>query len=76
MASIPTKTFHRVLNTLLADGWLKTYEYQGFDAGIDYGEVKLPKDGSQLPLVWDNWIEGKIDGDKDALRQLQINYGF
>ncbi len=59
---IPTDDFNRMLEFHTQSGWLKTYEYDGFDAWIDYGKVKLSKDGRKLKFEWDNWSEGEISG--------------
>ncbi len=59
---IPTERFNALLAELLSSGWKETYRYGGFDAWIDYGEVKLRKAGVRLTLEWDNWTEGSIEG--------------
>lgn len=70
---IPTERFNRIKKDLIADGWRKTYEYAGFDAWIDYGKVKLRKDGVRLTMEWDNWTEGSIEGPASVVEALGID---
>ena len=67
---IPTDQFNSLARQLIASGWKKTYEYAGFDAWIDYGRIKLRKDGSKLNLEWDNWTEGSIEGHVEVIGPL------
>ena len=64
---IPTEKFNGIIESLMNDGWKKTYEYNGYDAWIDYGKVKLRKDGFRLVFEWDNWTEGSIEGKPSQL---------
>jgi hypothetical protein len=73
---VPTERFHRLTSDLIAAGWRKTYEYTGIDAWIDYGCVKLKKDGVRLKLEWDNWTEGSVEGPRDTLKVLADNQGL
>jgi len=59
---IPTDQFSEIIQSLIASGWEKTYEYDGFDAWIDYGKIKLKYQGSKLTFEWDNWTEGSVEG--------------
>lgn len=61
---IPTERFNAIIRQLKTDGWKQTYEYSGFDAWIDYGAVRLRKNGVGLFLEWDNWTEGSIEGPR------------
>ncbi len=73
---IPTKTFNRVIAELLEEGWEKIYVYDGFDAWIDYAEVHLRKANSDLWFTWDNWLEGKVEGEAIVLQQLREKHCF
>jgi len=73
---IPTETFNDIIKTLLNDDWKKTYEYKGFDAWIDYGKVKLKKNGSKLVFEWDNWTEGSIEGQPAVLEAIADECDF
>ena len=73
---IPTKRFNELITELTADGWLKSYEYQGFDAWIDYGKVRLRKAGCNLKLEWDNWTEGSIEGPRKIIENLFKRIGL
>jgi len=59
---IPSDLHCSFIEELLSTGWKKAYVYKGFDAWIDYGKVKLKKDGISLTFEWDNWTEGSIEG--------------
>jgi hypothetical protein len=67
---IPTDTFNRLMGQLLETGWEKASEYQGIDAWIDYGQVRLQRAGVRLTLEWDNWTEGSIEGPRDVVEDL------
>ncbi|MDR8523183.1 hypothetical protein [Shewanella fidelis] len=73
---IPTDDFNRILEHHLSDGWVKTYEYDGFDAWIDYGKVKLIKYGVKLNFEWDNWCEGEIIGKAKDIDSLASKFGL
>jgi len=73
---IPTEKFDTIIKSLQADGWKKVYEYKGFDAWIDYGKVKLKKDGAKLVFEWDNWTEGSIEGQPSVLKIITQAYEF
>lgn len=64
---IPTDQFNQIIRGLIDEGWVKTYEYSGFDAWIDYGCVKLRKRRQKLKFEWDNWTEGSVEGRPQVL---------
>ena len=69
---IPTPRFSRAIKKLLRAGWSKTYEYDNFDAWIDYGEIVLEQDGVTLVFKWDNWCEGEVEGPDQVLIELGL----
>ncbi|MDD9940862.1 MAG: hypothetical protein OXU20_07500 [Myxococcales bacterium] len=69
---IPTERFNEALDQLQRSGWVKTYEYDNFDAWIDHGKVVLKKGGSRIVMEWDNWCEGEIEGPADVVRALGL----
>ncbi|MEZ9196573.1 hypothetical protein [Shewanella sp. 10N.286.54.B9] len=73
---IPTDDFNRILEFHLHNGWVKTYEYDGFDAWIDYSKVKLSKEGLKLKFEWDNWSEGEITGKAQVIDFLAGKFGL
>ena len=73
---IPTDDFRRILECYLHNGWSKTYEYDDFDAWIDYGKVKLSKNGRKLKFEWDNWCEGEISGKAADIDLLAKQFGL
>jgi hypothetical protein len=73
---IPTEQFNALLKSLIDSGWLTTYVYDGFDAWIDYGQVKLKKDGIKLNFEWDNWTEGSVEGPANFIKELAATRGL
>jgi hypothetical protein len=73
---IPTEQFKHIAEDLIAAGWRKTYEYIGIDAWIDYGKVKLRKDGVRLTMEWDNWTAGSIEGPRVVIESLGRELGL
>lgn len=75
IANIPTEDFNALVTSLQKEGWRRTYEYTGFDAWIDYGCVKLRKQGITLKCEWDNWMEGSVAGPKPQIEELAVRIG-
>lgn len=73
---IPTEQFNALLKSLIDTGWKKTYVYDGFDAWIDYGQIKLKKNGIKLNLEWDNWTEGSVEGPSSFIKELAASHGL
>ena len=73
---IPTDAFNALARQLIASGWKKTYEYTGFDAWIDYGRIKLRKNGSRLNFEWDNWTEGSVEGPRQIIEDIAKDTGY
>ena len=73
---IATARFNQLLATLLADGWNKTFVYDGFDAWIDYGCVKLEREDVELRFEWDNWTEGSVEGPARVIEEIARVHGF
>ncbi len=67
---IPTEQFHAIIDELVAQGWEKRSTYNGFDAWIDYGKVKLKKQNTKLTFEWDNWTEGSVEGPISTITAL------
>ena len=73
---VPTDQFHRIVEELLDRGWRKTYEYSGFDAWIDYGQIKLRKGRAKLNLEWDNYGEGSLEGAPELVDGFAREWGL
>jgi hypothetical protein len=73
---IPTKKFNLLAESLIKSGWIKTYEYSGFDAWIDYGRIDLRKGNRRLKFEWDNWTEGSIEGVSDIVEDIGKVHGM
>ncbi len=76
ITDIPTDEFNALTQQLLASGWEKTSEYEGPDAWIDYGRIKLRKDGARLNLEWDNWTEGSLEGPRSIIESIAHGAGY
>lgn len=74
--NIPTDRFKQLVSELTAAGWIKSNAYDGFDAWVDYGNIRLRKAGCTLNLEWDNWTEGSIEGPKKVIEALANEKGF
>ena len=68
--NIETDLFNEILEQLLGNGWVKIYEYDAFDAWIDFGKVKIKKYNTILTFEWDNYMEGVIIGNKNEIEQV------
>jgi len=73
---LPTARFRKLVTELVAAGWQKTSEYDGFDAWIDYGRIRLWRDGVRLTLEWDNWTEGSVEGPRSTIEKIAQEYDF
>ena len=73
---IPTDQFNFLIESLISSGWQKTYVYDGFDAWIDYGKVKLKNNHCQLTFEWDNWTEGSVEGPAKEIEELANKYNY
>jgi hypothetical protein len=73
---LPTSRFNRLVEELVAKGWRKVGEYKGVDSWIDYGRIRLERDGIRLKLEWDNWTEGSVEGPRNAVEQIANEYNF
>ena len=69
---LPPFALRRTVDTLLAGGWITTYEYGGTDAWVDYARVDLRKGRSKLKLEWDQESGGSIDGPRVVLDELRV----
>jgi hypothetical protein len=80
ITDIPTEEFGEIIKVLIDLGWKTKPVYGGFDAWIDYGKVKLKKQGIRLTCEWDNWREGSIEGPINTIealgeeRNLKVTY--
>jgi hypothetical protein len=76
ISDIPTEKFTEIIHSMIAGGWTQTYVYNGMDAWIDYGEVRLTDGITNLVFEWDNWYEGIIKGPEEALIKIKKQYGI
>ena len=73
---VPTDSFNELVAKLIDRGWRKTGEYNGVDAWIDYGCIRMRNGGVQLKLEWDNWTEGSIEGPRTAIEEIAREFGL
>ena len=73
---IPTEQFNSLVEALIQQGWSKSYVYDGIDAWIDYGKIKLKRKGVKLTLEWDNWTEGSLEGPRAVVEKIAKEFGF
>ncbi len=71
---IPSERFNAIIEELRADGWRLTAQYEGVDAWIDYGSLKMRKGGRRLKFEWDNWTEGSIEGRRTLIEELSRRF--
>ena len=71
---VETKLFNTIIADYIAEDWDKQYEYDGVDAWIDHGKVKLTNGSRKLIFEWDNWMEGEIYGKKDEIFVIAERY--
>lgn len=73
--NIETSLWNRIIGLLKSDGWVQTYKYDGFDAGIDYNFAVLERDGEEVLFSWDNWVEGEIQCSEQRLKTIESLVG-
>jgi hypothetical protein len=69
---LPPHAVQEALDTLLHDGWIKTFEYDKDDAWIDYARVDLRRGRSKLRVQWDPENGGSVEGPRAALDDLHV----
>lgn len=68
---IKTELWIKILNHLIDNSWGTVYKYNGLDGGVDFDLVILRKDGEEILLGWDNWIEGEIQCSEKNIHELE-----
>jgi hypothetical protein len=76
LKNINTELFKKIAKDLIEKGWVKTAEYDGPYAWIDYGRLILEKGGIHIDFEWDNWEEGEICADTSIITTLREEYGI
>jgi hypothetical protein len=69
---LPPFALRQAVETLARQGWIKTFEYLGEDAWIDYARVDLRKGRSKLKLEWDQESGGSVAGPHAVLVDLRV----
>jgi len=69
---LPPFALQQAVDSLLHDGWIKTFEYNKDDVWIDYARIDLRKGRSKLRLEWDPESGGSVEGPRAALDDLHV----
>jgi hypothetical protein len=72
IAGLPPFALRKTLDALLKANWIKTFEYNGDDAWVEYARVDLRKGRSKLRLEWDPDSGGSVEGPRTALQELHV----
>ena len=74
--NIKTETWHKIIDDLMASGFIGIYRYDGIDAGIDYSRYDLMNQAGEELIIfeWDNWMEGEIKTTRSRLEALREQY--
>jgi hypothetical protein len=72
IAGLPPFALRKALETLRGSGWIRTYEYNGDDAWVEYARVDLRKGRSKLRLEWDPDSGGSVEGPRAVLDELHV----
>jgi hypothetical protein len=68
---IPTELWNKIIKSLANDNWKFTYQYDGFDRGIDFNLMAMEKNGEKILFGWDNWDEGEIQCSETIMQQIE-----
>lgn len=74
--NIETALWNKAIKTLLANGWTLTFQYDGFDAGIDYNCYTVERTGEKITFEWTNWEEGEIRCAAANLKEIEKLLGY
>ena len=69
---LPPYALRQAIEALLRSGWIKTFEYEGEDAWVDYARVDLRRGRSKLKLEWDQESGGTVEGPHAELDELRV----
>ena len=72
IAGLPPFALRKALDALRGSGWIRTYEYDGDDAWVEYARVDLRKGRSKLRLEWDPESGGSVEGPRAVLDELHV----
>ena len=76
IVDIPTDEFNQLTKALAEDGWKISAVYDGVDAWIDYGRIRLRKGLTRITLEWDNWTEGSVEGPRKTIEAIAARHGY
>jgi hypothetical protein len=71
VVNIDTTLWYKIISLLKTEDWRVVYKYDEFDAGIDFDFVVFEKDGQEILMGWDNWVEGEIKCSENCLQEIE-----
>ena len=69
--NIKTEDWNQIIANLKEKGWMTSYKYSGFDAGIDHDFQILKKGSMKILFGWSNWFEGEIKCNDKTFKYLE-----
>lgn len=71
---IKTDKWNAIVDLLIRDEYRVTYDYQGFDKGIDVDLMMLRKKEERVLLGWSNWFEGELYCSPGLLNTIEKQF--
>jgi hypothetical protein len=72
ISGLPPYALRQAEETLAYNGWIKTFEYEGEDAWIDYARVDMRNGRTKLRLEWDPDAGGSVEAPRAVLDDLRV----
>lgn len=72
ISGLPPFALKQAEEELVHDGWIKTFEYEGEDAWVDYARVDMRRGRSKLRLEWDQDSGGSVEAPRAVLKDLHV----
>lgn len=69
---LPPFALRQAVDNLVRNGWIKSFEYAGDDAWVDYARVDLCKGRTKIKMEWDLDSGGTVAGPRAVLRELRV----
>ena len=70
--NIETSLWNKVIDLLIQDNWVLSYQYDGMDAGIDYNAYTLKRGNEEIKFEWTNWFEGEIKCSIERIHEIEM----
>jgi hypothetical protein len=69
--NVETTLWNSIISLLMERNWQVTHRYDEFDAGIDFDFLIIEKEGEEIIMGWDNWLEGEIKCSEQRLSEIE-----